>query len=95
MADFFLFSCYANRPCSGGNLGFVIFNDVDRSEGRTVAIEYRWVEGREKGYVEVAIEFVRLKVDVIVTSATPAVMTLKEATDRPGRDRASGRAYSI
>jgi hypothetical protein len=76
-------------------LGFVIFNDVDRSEGRTVAIEYRWVEGREKGYVEVAIEFVRLKVDVIVTSATPAVMTLKEATDRPGRDRASGRAYSI
>jgi len=49
-------------------------------EGRTVAVEYRWVEGREERYVEVAAEFVRLKVDVIVTSGTPAVMTLKEAT---------------
>ena len=37
------------------------------SEGRTVAIEYRWAEGRSERYREIAAEFVRLKVDVIVT----------------------------
>jgi putative ABC transport system substrate-binding protein len=37
-------------------------------DGRTVAIEYRWAEGRSERYAEIAAEFVRLKVDVIVTS---------------------------
>jgi putative ABC transport system substrate-binding protein len=37
-------------------------------EGRTVAIEYRWAEGREERFTDIAAEFVRLKVDVIVTS---------------------------
>src|SRR5262249_447723 len=37
------------------------------SEGRTIAIEYRWGEGREERFAEVAAEFVRLKVDIIVT----------------------------
>jgi hypothetical protein len=36
-------------------------------EGRTVAVEYRWAEGRDERFVEIAAEFVRLKVDVIVT----------------------------
>ena len=35
-------------------------------EGRTVVIEYRWAEGRNERYPEIAAEF-RLKVDVIVT----------------------------
>src|SRR5262245_62025470 len=35
-------------------------------EGRTVAIEYRWAEGRDERAVEIAAEFVQLKVDVIV-----------------------------
>ena len=39
-------------------------------EGRTVAIEYRWAEGRTERFDEIAAEFVRRKVDVIVTSAT-------------------------
>jgi putative tryptophan/tyrosine transport system substrate-binding protein len=49
------------------------------TEGRTVAIEYRWAEGRPERYAEIAAEFVRRKVDVIVTvgSAVPAV---KQAT---------------
>jgi hypothetical protein len=42
------------------------------SEGRTVLIEYRWAEGRHDRAAEIAAEFVRLKVDVIVTVATPA-----------------------
>jgi putative ABC transport system substrate-binding protein len=37
-------------------------------EGRTVAIEYRWAEGRSERFAETAAEFVRLKVDVIVTA---------------------------
>ena len=37
------------------------------SEGRTV-IEYRWAEGRHDRAAEIAAEFVRLKVDVILTS---------------------------
>jgi putative tryptophan/tyrosine transport system substrate-binding protein len=45
-------------------------------ENRNVAIEYRWSEGRTERYAEIAAEFVRLKVDVIVTvgSAVPSVM---------------------
>jgi putative tryptophan/tyrosine transport system substrate-binding protein len=44
-------------------------------EGRTVAIEYRWSEGRPERNAEIAAEFVRLNVDVIVTlgSAVPAL----------------------
>ena len=48
-------------------------------EGRTVAIEYRWGEGRAERYVDIAAEFVRLKVDVIVTSGS-AVVAVKQAT---------------
>jgi putative tryptophan/tyrosine transport system substrate-binding protein len=48
-------------------------------EGRTIAIEYRWSEGRAERDAEIAAEFVRLKVDVIVTNA-PAVAALKKAT---------------
>ena|SRR5438067_4386080 len=49
-------------------------------EGHTVAIEYRWAEGRNERYAEIAAEFVRLKVDVIVTSGTPPVLAAKQAT---------------
>src|SRR5690348_2951621 len=49
-------------------------------EGRTVAIEYRWAEGRTERAAEIAAEFVRLKVDVIVTSATVVVIASKQAT---------------
>jgi putative ABC transport system substrate-binding protein len=49
-------------------------------EGRTVAIELRWAEGRTERYAEIAAEFVRLKVDVIVTGGTPPVVAAKQAT---------------
>ena len=41
-------------------------------ERRNVAIEYRWAEGRNERFAELAAEFVRLKVDVIVTSGLPS-----------------------
>ena len=49
-------------------------------EGRTVAIELRWAEGRTERYAEIAAEFVRLKVNVIVTSASPSVIAAKQVT---------------
>src|SRR3974377_225197 len=48
-------------------------------EGRTIAIEYRWMQGRSERVAEIATEFVRLKVDVIVTNGT-SVPALKQAT---------------
>ena len=48
-------------------------------EGRTIAIEYRWAEGREERYHEIAAEFVRLKVDAILTQGTQAAMAAKQA----------------
>src|SRR6266702_3052408 len=48
-------------------------------DGRTVAIEYRLAEGRDELLAEIAAEFVRLKVDIIVTSGA-AVGAAKQAT---------------
>jgi putative tryptophan/tyrosine transport system substrate-binding protein len=55
-------------------------HELGWSEGRNSAIEYRWAEGRNERFTEIASEFVRLKVDVIVTYGTPAAMAAKEAT---------------
>src|SRR5438034_8470700 len=54
-----------------GELGWI--------EGRTVAIEYRWVESRTERLAAAAAEFVELKVDVIVTPGT-AVPAVKQVT---------------
>jgi len=48
-------------------------------EGRDITIEYRWAEGRTEHYHDIAAEFVRLKVDVIVTTA-PAVPAVQQMT---------------
>ena len=70
-------------------------------EGRTVAIQYRWGEGLAERYAEIAAEFIRLKVDVIVaggaggpalqhaTSGIPIVLAI--ANDLVG----SGLAKSL
>jgi putative tryptophan/tyrosine transport system substrate-binding protein len=49
-------------------------------EGRTIAVEYRWAEGRDQRAAEIAAEFVQRKVDVIVTSGTSMVLAAKQAT---------------
>ncbi len=48
-------------------------------EGRTVAIEYRWADGHADRYDEIAAEFVRLNVDLIVTTG-PAAQQARRAT---------------
>jgi putative ABC transport system substrate-binding protein len=49
------------------------------TEGRDVAIEYHWSEGRPERVAEIAAELVQKKVHVIVTYGA-AVATLKQAT---------------
>ena len=53
--------------------------ELGHVKGRTIAIEYRWGDGRSDRLAEFAAEFVRLKVDVIVTTGT-GVPPLKQAT---------------
>jgi putative ABC transport system substrate-binding protein len=69
---------------SGGSEWVAAFvqrlRELGWSEGRTIAIEYRWAEGREERFAQVAAELVQLKCDVIVTSGTQAVMASKQAT---------------
>jgi len=56
-------------------------HEIGWREGSTVAIEYRWVEGQPERFAEIAAEFARLNVNVIVTSGTPAVQALQAATN--------------
>ncbi len=50
-------------------------------EGQNIAIEFRWAEGKYDRLPGLAAELVRLKVNVIVTSGTPAIQAAKQATE--------------
>src|SRR5215470_8630943 len=52
--------------------------ELDWIESRSIAIEYRWAEGRSEHAAEIFGDFVRLKVDVIVTHATALVVAAKQ-----------------
>ena len=54
--------------------------DLGWIEKRNVTFEYRWAEGRTERFAEIAAEFVRLKVDVIVTHSVGPVIAAKQAT---------------
>jgi putative tryptophan/tyrosine transport system substrate-binding protein len=54
--------------------------ELDWIEGRNIAIAYRWMEGRNERAAEMAAEFVRLRVDVIVVQGTAAVVGARQAT---------------
>src|SRR6266498_4111930 len=49
-------------------------------EGKNIAIEYRFADGKNDRLPELAAELVRLKVDLIVASAPPSVSAAKNAT---------------
>jgi putative tryptophan/tyrosine transport system substrate-binding protein len=49
-------------------------------EGRNIATEYRWAEGRFERLAGFAADFVRQKVDIIVAEGTVAVVAAKQAT---------------
>jgi putative ABC transport system substrate-binding protein len=56
------------------------FRELGWIDGRTVNIEYRWAEGRNDRYAEIAAEFARLKVDLIVTAGAAPVSAIKQST---------------
>jgi putative ABC transport system substrate-binding protein len=49
-------------------------------EGRNIAIEYRWAEGKYERLPALASELVRRNMDVILTHGTPATRAAKDAT---------------
>jgi hypothetical protein len=65
-----------------GELGWI--------EGRNIVIEYRWAAGRNERYGEIAAEFARLGVDVIVTQGTAAIIAAKQG---PGRRKRCGECW--
>ena len=54
--------------------------DLGWIEGRTITIDYLWVEGRNERLAEIAAEFVHRKMDVIVTGGTLPSVAVKQAT---------------
>ena len=76
--------------------------DLGWVEGRNIAIENRYAEGKYDRLPELAAELVRLKVDVIVTGSTPGALAAKNATTTipivmvtPGDPVASGLISSL
>ena len=58
-------------------------HELGWTDGRTVEIQYRWAEGRAERWAEIAAEFVRLKVDVIVTGGNAAVAAKQASSAVP------------
>jgi putative tryptophan/tyrosine transport system substrate-binding protein len=55
-------------------------HELGWTEGKTVAIEYRWAEGHSERMDEIAAEFIGLKVDLVVTAGAQPVAAAKQAT---------------
>ena len=53
------------------------------TEGRTIAIEYRWAEGRGEQFTKIATEFVQLQVDVILTVGSAAAAAQQATSTIP------------
>jgi hypothetical protein len=54
--------------------------DLGYEEGRNTIFEFRWADGKYERLPDFAAELVRFKVDIIVTSGTPAILAAKQAT---------------
>jgi putative tryptophan/tyrosine transport system substrate-binding protein len=68
---------YEGPPWDGFRSGL---RELGYIEGRTLLVEWRWAQGRVDRYPALASELVQAKVDLIVTSGTPAALAAKETT---------------
>jgi ABC-type uncharacterized transport system substrate-binding protein len=66
----------SKAPCRRGRIHPTVLGWI---ENRTVAIEYRWAEGRNDHFAEIAAEFIRLEVDVILL-CNPVIHSAKKET---------------
>ena len=87
------FSAFAQLPTKVPRIGILGNNDgplwesfrgglrdLGYVDGRTVTLEWRWADSKADRYPALAVEFVQLKVDLIVTSSIPATRAAKQAT---------------
>ena len=54
--------------------------EIGYVEGKNLVIEYRWGQGKYERLPDLAVELVRLKVDIIVASGFTAIRSAKQAT---------------
>ncbi len=55
-------------------------NELGYTEGKNIVIEYRYADGKADRLPALAVELVRLKLDVIVATTTPSVLAVKKAS---------------
>jgi putative ABC transport system substrate-binding protein len=73
-------SAPADTPAANLEAFLQGLRDLGYVEGRNIILEYRWAENREDQYPPLVADLIRLKVDIIFTSSTPAVLVVKQAT---------------
>jgi putative ABC transport system substrate-binding protein len=76
---------YLDGGTAAGSVGLLEafrqqLNKLDWVEGKNLAIEYRFADGKIEKLQELAAELVRLKVDAMVTAATSGAWAAKQAT---------------
>jgi len=54
--------------------------DLGYVEGKNIAFAFRTVEGKRERYADLAVELVRLKVDIIIADGSAPTLALKKAT---------------
>jgi len=54
--------------------------DLGYTEGKNIFIEYRYADGKQERFSDLASELVQLKVDLIVTATTAGVRAVRSAT---------------
>jgi len=69
-----------STPSAADKAFFLALRELGYVEGRNLIIEYRWAGENEERLPAMASDLVQLNVDLIVTSATPAVSAAQRAT---------------
>jgi putative ABC transport system substrate-binding protein len=76
----FLSAQSAARMADRTNAFRKAMDDLGYIEGKNIAIEYRWAEGKIERLPDLAAELVRLRVNVIVAGGSPGIRAAKNAT---------------